>query len=274
MTNSWTTPARPGEPLADRYAHRSGTLRGTVRHRLVDRALAEHLPAAPPQRVLDVGGGTGVQARLLAERGHHVTVLDPDATMLARARASWLPYASDAPGSVAFCRGFGEQAPLLVGTGWDAVLCHGVLMYLEDPAPLLHALAQCPRPGGIVSVLAYQADALAIRRGLTRDWSGVLRALHDPVEDNSIGTVSRGVDRATVLRILAEHRIDLLQWYGVRVFTDHLEDECAGDDLDEVLQAEWEAGRIDPYRRVARHFHLITRAGQDREATDPRPPAP
>lgn len=267
MMNFWTTPDRPGEPLADRYAHRSGTLRGAVRHRLVDRALAEHLPAARPQRVLDVGGGTGVQARMLAGRGHHVTVLDPDEAMLARARTSWSPHAHDAPGSVTFCRGFGEQAPQLVGTGWDAVLCHGVLMYLEDPAPLLRVLAQCLRPGGIISVLAYQADALAIRRGLTRDWGGALQALHSPVEDNSIGTVSRGVDRAMVLRIFAEHHLDLLQWYGVRVFTDHLEDECAGDDFDQVVQAEWEVGRIDPYRGIARHFHLISRAGRIRTAT-------
>ncbi|MGW0909604.1 methyltransferase domain-containing protein [Streptomyces sp. NPDC002853] len=267
MMNTWTTPDRPGEPLADRYARRSSTLRGAVRHQLVDRALAEHLPDGRPQQILDVGGGTGVQARMLAGRGHHVTVLDPDEAMLARARSSWLPHANDAPGSITFRRGFGEQAPQLVGTGWDAVLCHGVLMYLEDPAPLLRVLAQCLRPGGIISVLAYQADALAIRRGLARDWSGALQALHSPVEDNSIGTVSRGVDRAMVLRIFAEHDLELLQWYGVRVFTDHLEDESSGDDFAQVLQAEWEAGRIDPYRRVARHFHLISRAGQVRTAT-------
>ncbi|MGW6318630.1 methyltransferase domain-containing protein [Streptomyces sp. NPDC055099] len=266
MVNSWTTPDRPGEPLgerlADRYARRSTTLRGAVRHQLVDRALAEHLPDARPQQVLDVGGGTGVQARMLAGRGHHVTVLDPDDAMLARARSSWLPHAHKAPGSITFRRGFGEHAPRLVGTGWDAVLCHGVLMYLEDPAPLLRVLAQCLRPGGIISVLAYQADALAIRRGLARDWSGALKALHSPVEDNSIGTVSRGVDRAMVLRIFAEHDLELVRWYGVRVFTDHLEDEHSGDDFDQVVQAEWEAGRIDPYRQIARHFHLISRAGQ------------
>ncbi|WP_371525796.1 methyltransferase domain-containing protein [Streptomyces sp. NBC_01283] len=265
--NSWTTPDRPGEPLADRYARRSTSLRGTIRHRLVDRALADHLPAVPPQRVLDVGGGTGVQARMLALRGHHVTVLDPDETMLARARTAWLPHAPDAPGSITFHRGLGEQAPQLVGSGWDAVLCHGVLMYLEDPAPLLHVLAQCLRPGGIISVLAYQADALAIRRGLTRDWSGALEALRSPVEHNSIGTISRGVDRTMVLRLFADHDLDLLQWYGVRVFTDHLEDECVGEDFDQVLEAEWEAGRMDPYRRVARHFHLISRARQDRTTT-------
>ncbi|MEV0114866.1 methyltransferase domain-containing protein [Streptomyces sp. NPDC050844] len=257
--NSWTTSTHHGQPLADWYARRSSTLRGAVRHQLVDRALMEHLPVAPPQRVLDVGGGTGVQARMLAHRGHHVTVLDPDENMLAKARTAWLPHADNSPGSVSFCHGTGEQAPQLVGADWDAVLCHGVLMYLQDPAPLLHVLTQCLRPEGLISLLAYQADVLAMQRGLVRDWDGALKALHSPVEYSSIGTISFGVDRTEILRILAEDHVDLVQWYGVRVFTEHLEDEPVGNDFDRVLEAEWEAGRIDPYRRVARHFHVIAR---------------
>ncbi len=136
-------------------------------------------------------------------------------------------------------------------------------MYLEDPAPLLRALARCVRPGGLVSILAKQAAALAMRRGLERDWDGALEALHSTAEHSNLGVISRSVDRAAVLRVLAEHRIQLLEWYGVRVFTDHLGDEPVGEDFDRVLEAEWAAGRADPYRRVARHYHLLARAESD-----------
>ncbi|MFG2890973.1 methyltransferase domain-containing protein [Streptomyces sp. NPDC048248] len=260
--NTWITPTH-GEDLAEVYARHSSTLRGALRHHLVDRALTEHLADARPQRVLDIGGGTGVQARMLAERGHEVTVLDPDEEMLNKARLAWQRYSASVSGSVGFLHGVGERAPQCAGTGWDAVLCHGVLMYLEDPAPLLRALARCVRPGGLVSVLAKQAAALAMRRGLQRDWDGVVEALHTTAELSNLGAISRSVDRAVVLRVLAEHRIHLLHWYGVRVFTDHLGDEPVGEDFDQVLEAEWAAGQVDPYRRVARHYHLIARAESD-----------
>jgi len=187
-------------------------------------------------------------------------VLDPDEQMLETARGAWQLHADRVPGSVAFRQGLGEQAAELVGDGWDAVLCHGVLMYVDDPDTLLGAVAQCVRPGGVVSVLAKQAGALAMRRGLERDWGGVLEVLHSPVEAGNLGTISRGVDREDVVRVLAEHHVALRQWYGVRVFTDHLGEEPVGDDFDQVLQAEWAAGCLDPYRRIARLFHLLAAA--------------
>ncbi|MFD8549811.1 methyltransferase domain-containing protein [Streptomyces sp. NPDC059649] len=258
--NTWINPVHGGEPLADLYARHSGTLRGVLRHHLVDRALSEHLPAEPPQRVLDIGGGTGAQARALAERGHRVTVLDPDEDMLEGAHSTWQPHAKNAAGTVTFLHGLGEHAPQLAGTGWDAVLCHGVLMYLQDPTPLLHSIAHCVRPGGLVSVLAKQDTALAMRPALERNWSGVLEVLRSPVERGRLAVVSRGVSRQEVARLLAERGVRTQRWYGVRCFTDHLGDESPGADFPQVLEAEWAAGRRDPYRLIARHFHLIARA--------------
>jgi ubiquinone/menaquinone biosynthesis C-methylase UbiE len=42
----------------------------------------------PPARVADVGCGTGISTRLLAERGFEVTGIDPNESMLAHARAA------------------------------------------------------------------------------------------------------------------------------------------------------------------------------------------
>lgn len=251
MTNTWST------DLAAAYHRHCGTLRGVLRHALVDRALAEHLPSEP-QRILDIGGGIGIQAQHLAQRGHHVTLLDPDEAALAQARAAWHPHADRAPGSLTFLHGTGEQASRLAGTGWGAVLCHGVLMYVEDPTPLLRGLSECVRDGGLTSILAKQDEALAMRPGLERNWAGVREALHGPVEVGRLGVPSRAVGRADVVRLLADHHIHTTRWYGVRVFTDHLGDEPVGEDFDQVLEAEWEAGRRHPYRHIARHFHLIS----------------
>lgn len=264
--NTWTTPSSNGDALADPYTRHSHTLRGALRHALVDRALAEHLTTAP-QSILDIGGGTGVHAQTLARSGHHVTLLDPDTHMLHKARAAWEQDTKTAPGTVTFVNGTGEQAPQLTGEGWDAVLCHGVLMYLDDPAPLLRALARCVKPGGMVSILAKQTHAMAMRPGLERDWAGVLEALRSPAEQGRLGVTSRGVDREDVCRILAEHRVHTSRWYGLRCLTDHLGDEPVDDDFPAALEAEWEVGRRDPYRHIARMFHLIAhRAEREQEA--------
>ena len=48
---------------------------------------------------------------------------------------------------------------------------------------------------------------------------------------------------------------------GVRLFTDHWGDVALPPDLDELVDAEEQAGRRDPYRAVAALTHTIARAG-------------
>ena len=47
---------------------------------------------------------------------------------------------------------------------FPAVQCHGVLMYSADPASVLSAIARMTAPGGLVSLLVRNGDALAIAR--------------------------------------------------------------------------------------------------------------
>ena len=74
----------PFHHLAERYNSTGKILRQIVRHELVDRGLAEHLPG-PPARIADVGGGAGQQAIPLSRRGYTVTIIDPSPQMLAEA---------------------------------------------------------------------------------------------------------------------------------------------------------------------------------------------
>ena len=75
----------PFSDLSERYNKSDGILRQIVRHKLVDRGLAEHLPD-PPALIADVGGGAGQQALPLSRRGYEVTIIDPSPKMLAEAR--------------------------------------------------------------------------------------------------------------------------------------------------------------------------------------------
>src|SRR5438445_3777914 len=58
---------------------------GAIERARTQDVLERHLPA-PPARVLDVGGGTGVHARWMAARGYEVHLLDAVARHVEEAR--------------------------------------------------------------------------------------------------------------------------------------------------------------------------------------------
>ncbi len=69
--------------------------------------------------------------------------------------------------------------------------------------------------------------------------------------------MTRGDTVEGLTQLFEEAGIRVAQWYGVRVFTDHLGDRPPDANLPGILELEWEAGRKDPYRSVARLIHLI-----------------
>jgi len=247
----------PGE---QQWRARLGSLRQVIRQELVARQLAAHLPDQPPRRVLDIGCGQGTQALLLARRGHLVTGLDSSATMLGDFRAALDAEPAAVRARVQLVQG--EAADGFAPESFDAVLCQGVLMYLPDPGPLLDAIARVVKPGGIVSLLVRNGDALALRPGLLGDWSATAQALTGQAYRNRIGVQARADRLDDLTAELARRQLSLVRWYGVRLFTDLAADDAPlpGDGtLDAILRCEEQAGRADPYRRVAALLHLVAR---------------
>lgn len=258
--NAWMQAAVDG-PAGLTYQEHTSTLRGVVRQRLVTRAIAEYLPA-PPARVLDVGGGNGVQALALAQLGYQVTVCEPDLDMLEHAAKAIDDEPDLVRHRIQLVHGDGYDVPELVGDGWDVTLCHGVLMFVPDPDRLLRILVQVTRPGGVISVVTKNNRSIAMRAGLQGRWSDALAlvdAQRAAAEVAAAGPSGCGDDADEVRAALTEAGADPLAWYGVRILTDHLGDVPPGPDLEDVVAAEWAAGTLDPYRRVARLFHLIHR---------------
>ncbi|MGH2813500.1 MAG: methyltransferase domain-containing protein [Actinomycetota bacterium] len=249
----------PYAALADDFVSHYGTLRGAVRFALVSRQLDAHLPP-PPGRIADVGGGAGHQAIRLARSGYEVALLDPSEEMLGKAREALDREPSEVQPRVSVVLGRGEDSPRILGEqAFDAVLCHGVVMYLEDPSDLIRALGAVARPGGIISLVAKNAESLAMRAGLEGRFRDALSAFDSDRDRGGLGAVTRGDTVAGLTAMMDGAGIDLIEWCGVRVLTDHLGDQAPGADLAEVIEAEWEAGRRDPYRMVARLLHLMGR---------------
>ncbi|WP_328616332.1 methyltransferase domain-containing protein [Amycolatopsis sp. NBC_00355] len=242
--------------LADQFADGAyATVKGRVRTYVLHRQLLEHLPA-PPGRVLDVGGGAGHQSLPLARAGYDVTLLDPSPAMLDKARRRL-------PDSVTLVEADGAAAEEAVGgQRFDAVLCHGVLGYLEDPEPVLDQLCRCVAPGGLVSIMAGNADAAAVRPAMERRWEDALAAFGTKTEIGVLGLPTRADTVDELSGSLRSRGVEPLQWYGVWHFVDWLDlggTELDPADTERVAAVELEAGRRDPYRRLSRVFHLVGR---------------
>ena len=134
--------------------------------------LDRHLPS-PPGRIVDIGGGTGVYAVPLVERGFDVHVIDPIERHVEQvaetARRRDLPGLTSELGDARDLSG--------VTAGADAVLLLGPLYHLTDASDRVEALAEARRivrPGGVVVAVGISRFASLID-GLKR------RNLHDPI---------------------------------------------------------------------------------------------
>jgi SAM-dependent methyltransferase len=251
--DTWATVA--GDFADGAYA----TVKGRVRTYVMHRQLLDHLPA-PPASVLDVGGGAGHQSFPLARAGYDVTLLDSSAAMLAKARQRLPAALRD---RVTFVEADGADAEEAVGgRRFDAVLCHGVLGYLERPEPVLDQLCRCAAPGGLVSIMTGNADAAAVRPAMEGRWEDALEAFGARTEIGVLGLPTRADTVAELSEALRGRGVEPLEWYGVWLFVDWLDLSGAGPDpaeAERVAAVEFEAGRRDPYRRLSRVFHLVGR---------------
>ncbi len=258
----------PWAPLARQFARAHyATIRGRVRTHVIDAHLRAHLPP-PPAALVDVGGGAGNQSIPLARSGYPVTIVDPSAAMLAEAEASLAAEPRGVADRVRLVRAAARDASAaLGGRRFAGVLCHGVIMYVDDPRPFTTALADLAEPGGIVSLVAKNALCLAARPALEGRWDEALAAFDADRQVNGLGLDTRADTVEELSALLAAAGVEPVAWYGVRLFTDGWtpEDRLPGPPdgpgaarADEaVFAVELEASRRDPYRQLSRLFHLI-----------------
>jgi S-adenosylmethionine-dependent methyltransferase len=251
------TPSDPYESLAGAFVDHYDLLRGLVRYELAARQLDLHLPP-PPGRLIDVGGGAGHQTLRLAERGYQVVLADPSAEMLRRAADRLGALEPATRKRVELVQADAHRCvELYPAGGFDAVLCQGVIMYLPSPEPVVRMLATLVRPGGLVSLIAKNGDALAMRAALEHRYDDALALFDASADLGRVGIVTRGDSLASLTSTFERNRLSVVAWYGIRVFTDHLGDEPIGEDSELAVEAEWRAGQTDPYRRLARLLHLV-----------------
>ena len=254
--------------LADLFADEAyASVKGRVRTYVLHQHLLEHLPE-PPATVLDVGGGAGHQSFPLAQAGYEVTLLDPSPAMLDKARQRLQGLSAEAQQRVTLLQGDGENAVEAVnGRRFDAVLCHGVLGYLEQPEPVVNELCRATAAGGVLSIMSGNAKTGAVRPALERRWDDALAAFDATSEVGVLGVPTRGDTVEQLSELMQSQGVEPVRWYGVWLFTDWLDFSGAelvlsdAQQLAAIAAVELEASKRDPYRQLSRPFHLVGRKG-------------
>jgi S-adenosylmethionine-dependent methyltransferase len=242
---------------------------GRIRYAVVAETLRRSVRGLDPAdggaglRVLDAGGGDGLDALPLAAAGHRVTVLDsaPDPLDDARANAARAGVPLECVEA-----GLDDLPAVLTGLGgpFDVVLCHFVLPYREDPLGALPLLAGAVRPGGLLSLTAPNAASEPIVRAVRLlDVEGALAAL-DATEQHShtFATTARFVDAEDVTQALVRNGFGDVRRFGIRSVVDLVTDEERKADpgfLAGLERLEIALSGREAYVRTARMWHLVAR---------------
>lgn len=230
-----------------------------IRYAVVAETLARNLSVLDgPLRVLDVGGGDGLDSLPLAEAGHDVTVLDTSPGMLAEARRT-----AEERGVAARLTTVEGSIELLpsFGADWDVVLCHFLLRYRPAGSGDVDLLARAVRPGGVLSVIDTNPAGGVLGR-VARSGPAAALELLDAVSQHSV-TFDHTTRTLTAREVRAELEragCEVLAEYGGRIANDLVTDDAAKQDpvfFADLLRLELALCDREPYRRVGQFWQLV-----------------
>jgi S-adenosylmethionine-dependent methyltransferase len=229
-------------------------------------ALSKEPSGSESLQVVDLGGGTGGFAVPLAQLGHQVTVVDPSPDALAAlerraAEAGVSSRVHAVQGDV------GTVFEVLAPGGADAVLCHRVLEFADDPAEGCGNAARLLRRGGIASVLVANRAAAVFARVLGGHVDEALTVLRDP--NGRFGAqdpMPRRFAEQDVRRMLEAAGLTVEEVHGVRIFADLVPAAILGSAAgaasashEQLLALEAAAATEPGFRALATQVHLLAR---------------
>lgn len=233
---------------------------GQLRYHTSQMNIARHISKERMFRILDVGGGDGMDAIYYAKLGHCVTIIDCSPTMLAEARRS------------AEKQGVGEQltiyqtepdsVPNLNGEQpFDLVLCHMMIEFVPDARVFLKGICKMLRPGGLLSLIdtnrysdvymkSFQMNSLPDALGAL----GAKEYFHPWV--NRLTPRFSGNELIDQLR---ENKCSLVGHYGILNICAYLPNEpkFEAQYFRDLEKLEYQLTDRYPYYLLARYFQII-----------------
>jgi SAM-dependent methyltransferase len=249
-------------PLRSDPSRPRGSLRTAVVWEVLQDALDRRVKATGRQvlDVLDTGGGSGNFAVPVSRLGHRVTVVDPspNALFALERRAAEAGVADRVQGVQGDVHGLFD---VVERGGYDVVLCHGVLEYVDDPAEGVRNAVAALRPEGVLSLLAAGLGGAVLARALAGHFKEARQALDDP--DGRWGTgdpMPRRFTAKQLTDLVEAAGLSVGAVHGVRVFADLVPGALVDTEpgaLDALLRLEAAAAELPAFHSVATQLHVL-----------------
>jgi len=235
-----------------------GSSKGHVRERVLWEDLLDGLPSISRGGlfILDAGGGAGRMAVRMASLGHRVVLCDPSREMLDRAEEHIRE--ANVSSCVTTLHSSIQDLKSSVDGGFDIVACHAVLEWLADPKSALGCLVKLLKPGGSLSLMFYNRNAVLFKQVFGGEFVEALRERREGYSPRGWGDGATPLAEETVREWLDEYGLAVESKSGIRIFHDHLpEGVRSRDRLDGLLKVERELRKQEPFASLGQHIHLI-----------------
>jgi S-adenosylmethionine-dependent methyltransferase len=248
------------DDLTERFARNIyGSAKGEVRLAIVWQHLLQTLPqltAGKPLRILDAGCGLGQMGLKLAELGHELVLSDLSGKMVDQTRTLFAEKLPDV--AVEYLHGPVQEMHAAELGQFDLVLFHAVLEWVAEPKETLEHLLTLIRPGGDLSLMFYNRDALIFRNLIRGNWR---KAESDNLQGEEGGlTPYNPLTLQEVEGWLEEWKFELLSRAGVRVVYGYMDRKMReARPVEEVVRIEMKYARQQPYLQMGRYLHLIAK---------------
>ena len=250
---------------AGKYAAYLESPEGRLRLDLAFANLEEFLPVPEANSslcALDLGCGTGAVAVRMARLGIHVTLLDSSPAMLDIAQRAALEAGVSDQVTVKHSDAT-ELASLFNAGSFDAILCHNLLEYVDDPGAVLCGAARVMRgSAAILSILVRNqagevlkaaletGDLISAERGLTAEWG------QEPLYGGKV----RLFTLEALETMLKAASLTITAQRGVRVVADYLPAKISrAAEYERIFALERKLGKRREFAPVARYTHSLAR---------------
>jgi len=233
-------------------------------YELVENNLKKHIPVdSPPLRILDAGGGNGLDSLALARMNHQVDIVDVSQQMLDDANVN---------AALAGVSGRISTHPidilnlgkLFEAAEFDMVLCHNVIQYVDELEPLINAMDKVLKPGGVLSLIGPNQYSLPYQAAfLNGDLDEAYELLDQADQISSIFGVNERSYRADELIDWFDQRgYSTENHYGIRCMYNYWgtnKEKQETEIYEKLKKLEFALTNREPYKQTARLFQLILR---------------
>ena len=231
-----------------------GTTKGRLRHQLLLDALAPLL-GAPAQKIIDIGGGSGVMSAAFASAGHEVVLSDAAEDILRQAQQNFAHVNIEQSNITVR-----QQTLLQIDdlAHFDVLICHAVLEWLSEPfAALAHFYANM-RDGAHLSLSFFNRDAAVMANAVYGNFDYIKKGMK--VRNQVRLNPQQPLSPTLVIEELTRLGFTVVDYRGIRCFHDYLRDlNKQQQNYDELLELERTYNQKAPFCWLGRYFHILVR---------------